>query len=99
MKISEETLHTLIWSFAEVNVYSPTTGADYYIKYIGDQKYAVTYFLNKKEGNKAVTKIFNSFRNGDTDSPDFEGFLPYWVDTLNSRDCYIDISDSADAME
>ena len=96
MKITEETLHTLIWQFAEINVYSEEIGADYYISCTGDSKYEVMYGIQQNSDRpKRATKVFSSFRNGDEDSPDMEGFLPYWVQTLNAADCVVWISDSS----
>ena len=101
MKITEDTLHTLIWNFAEINVYSEDVGSDYYISCKGNE-YEVLYGLRGVKGMKRVkrdTKTFCSFRNGDEDSPDMEGFLPMWVETLNAADCTVWISDSSTPEE
>ena len=95
MKITEDTLRVLIWNFAEVNVYSEYKGTDYYISLDGDSDYTVEYDVGlNSERHKRGTKTYHSFRNGDEDCPDMEGFLPMWVETLNASDCTVWISDT-----
>lgn len=36
-------------------------------------------------------EFFSSFRNGNEEQPDIEGFLDGWVETVNSVDCIVDI--------
>ena len=77
-----------VFSGLTVDLSSVFTGFDFILRMDENSKIEVSIYSDKEE---VSIELFETFRNGDKEHKDLEGFLDGWVETVNSEDTVVTI--------
>ena len=80
---SFESIKVCVFKGMEVNICSVEAGCDFTLIQVDGKIQVVRHHKDDE------TELFSTFRNGDKTSPDLEGFLDGWTETVNAKDCIV----------